>query len=174
MVVADGLTLVDPLADVEVNVPGVMARLVAPVVVQLSVLLEPEVMLVGLAAKELITGLLAVFTVTVSMAVVEPVAFVAVRVYMVVAVGLMLVEPLADMDVNVPGVMAILVAPATTHLSVLLVPKFMLVGAAVKEVTVGAEPFPGGALDEVDKPQPASPAQANRMRASGQKRKIKS
>jgi hypothetical protein len=35
--------------------PGVMARLVAPVVAQLSVLLEPEVMLVGLAVKELIS-----------------------------------------------------------------------------------------------------------------------
>jgi flagellar biosynthesis protein FliR len=78
--VADGLTLVDPLADVEVNVPGVMARLVAPVVAQLSVLLEPEVIFVGLAVNELITGLLAAFTVTVSIEVVEPAALVAVRV----------------------------------------------------------------------------------------------
>ena len=80
MVVAVGLTLVEPLADVDVNVPGVMARLVAPVVAQLSVLLEPEVMLVGLAVKELITGLLAVFTVTVRVDVVEPAALVAVSV----------------------------------------------------------------------------------------------
>lgn len=64
----------------EVNIPGVMARLVAPVVAQLSVLLEPEVMLVGLAANKLITGLLAVFTVMVSVDVVEPAALVAVRV----------------------------------------------------------------------------------------------
>jgi len=42
---------------VEVNVPGVIAILVAPVVAQLSVLLEPELMLVGLAVKELIDGL---------------------------------------------------------------------------------------------------------------------
>ena len=80
MVVAVGLTLVEPLADVDVNVPGVMAMLVAPVVAQLSVLLEPEVMLVGLAVKELIVGLLAVFTVTVSVDVVEPAALVAVSV----------------------------------------------------------------------------------------------
>jgi hypothetical protein len=57
-----------------------MARLVAPVVAQLSVLLDPEVMPVGLAVKELITGLLAVFTVTVSIDVVEPAALVAVSV----------------------------------------------------------------------------------------------
>jgi len=80
VVVAVGLTLVEPLADVDVNVPGVMARPVVPVVAQLSVLLEPEVILVGLAVKELITGLLTVFTVTVSIDVVEPAALVAVRV----------------------------------------------------------------------------------------------
>ncbi len=62
------------------NVPGVMARLVAPVVAQLKVLLEPEVMLVGLAVKELMVGLLAPFTVTVSVDVVEPEALVAVSV----------------------------------------------------------------------------------------------
>ncbi|MGA7930841.1 MAG: hypothetical protein WCA20_33220 [Candidatus Sulfotelmatobacter sp.] len=80
MVVAVGLTLVEPLEDVEVNVPGVMARLLAPFVTQLSVLLEPEVIVVGLAVKELITGLLAVLTVTVSVDVVEPAALVAVSV----------------------------------------------------------------------------------------------
>jgi hypothetical protein len=80
VVVAVGFTLVEPLADVEVNVPGVMARLLAPVVTQLSVLLEPEVIPVGLAVKELIAGLLVVFTVTVSVAVVEPAALVAVSV----------------------------------------------------------------------------------------------
>jgi hypothetical protein len=80
VVVAVGLTLVDPLADEEVKVPGVMAILVAPVVAQLSVLLDPEVMLVGFALKELITGLLAVFTVTVAVDVDEPAALVAVRV----------------------------------------------------------------------------------------------
>ena len=75
-----GLTLVEPVADVDVKVPGVMAILVAPVVAQLSVLLEPEVILVGLAVKELMVGLLGVFTVTISVDVVEPTALVAVRV----------------------------------------------------------------------------------------------
>ena len=49
--------LVEPLAAVDVNVPGVMAIVAAPVVAQLSVLLEPEAMLAGLAVKELIVGL---------------------------------------------------------------------------------------------------------------------
>ena len=70
------------------------------------------------------------------------------------------------MDVNVPGVMAILVAPAATQLSVLLEPEVMLAGLAVKEVITGLEPFSGGVLDE---PQPVSPAQANSMRASAQR-----
>jgi len=78
--VAVGLTFVEPLAEVDVNEPGVMAILVAPVVAQLNVLLEPEATLVGLAVKELITGLLAVFTVRVSVDVVEPAELVAVSV----------------------------------------------------------------------------------------------
>jgi hypothetical protein len=80
VVVTVGLTLVEPLADVDVKVPGVMAILVAPVVAQLSVLLDPEVILVGFAVKELMTGLLGGFTVTVSVDVAEPAALVAVRV----------------------------------------------------------------------------------------------
>ena len=80
MVVAVGLTVVEPLAEVDVNVPGVMAIPVAPVVTQLSVLLEPELMLVGLAVKELIVGLLGAFTVTVTVDVTEPAALVAVSV----------------------------------------------------------------------------------------------
>ena len=88
---------------------------------------------------------------------------------MVVAAGLILVEPLTDVDVNVPGVMATLVASAAAQLSVLLAPEPMLAGSAVKEVIVGTEPFSGGALDEVVDPQPASPAQANRMRTSEQR-----
>ena len=77
---AVGLTLVEPLADVEVNVPGVMAMLVAPFVAQLSVLLEPEAMIEGLAVKELMAGLLGAFTVTVTVAVTEPAELVAVSV----------------------------------------------------------------------------------------------
>jgi flagellar biosynthesis protein FliR len=65
---------------VDVNVPGVMAILVAAVVAQLSVLLEPEVIFVGRAVKELMVGLLAAFTVRVRVDVVEPAALVAVRV----------------------------------------------------------------------------------------------
>jgi hypothetical protein len=65
---------------VEVNVPGVMAIDVAPVVVQLNVLLEPEAMLPGLAEKELMVGLLAAVTVTVSVDVTEPAALVAISV----------------------------------------------------------------------------------------------
>ena len=79
MVVAVGLTLVELLANVEVNVPGVMAILVAPAVAQISVLLEPEVILVGLAVNELMIGLPAVVTVTISVDVVEPAALVAVN-----------------------------------------------------------------------------------------------
>ena len=81
MVVVVGLTLVEPLAAVEVNVPGVMAMLVAPVVIQLNVLLEPCVIVPGLAVKEVMTGLLtAAFTVTVTAAVTEPAVLVAVSV----------------------------------------------------------------------------------------------
>ena len=74
------LTLVEPLAEVEVNVPGVMAMLVAPVVTQLSVLLAPDAMLAGLAVKDVIVGLLGAVTVTVAVAVTEPAALVAVSV----------------------------------------------------------------------------------------------
>jgi hypothetical protein len=80
VVVAVGLTLVEPFADVDVNVPGVMAILAAPLVVQLSVLLEPESMLAGLAVKELIVGLLPALIVTVCVEVTEPAALVAVSV----------------------------------------------------------------------------------------------
>ena len=82
---------------------------------------------------------------------------------MVVAVGLTLVEPLANVDVNVPGVMAILVAPAVAQLSVLLVPEFMLVGVAVKEVIAGPESVPENEFDCIAELQPASPTQANRI-----------
>lgn len=80
VVVAAGLTAVEPLADAEVKVPGVMAMLVAPVVVQPSVLDPPELMLAGLAVKALISGKLDACTVIVNVAVVDRVPFVAVRV----------------------------------------------------------------------------------------------
>jgi hypothetical protein len=73
---------VEPLAEVEVKVPGVMAMLAAPVVAQLRVLLEPELMVVGLAVNEVMVGLPddEVVTVTVVVAVAEPVELVAVSV----------------------------------------------------------------------------------------------
>jgi hypothetical protein len=80
VVVAAGLTLVDPLADVEVKDPGVIATLVAPVVAQLRVLLESEPILSGDAVNEVIVGLLAGFTVTVTVEVVDPVELAAVKV----------------------------------------------------------------------------------------------
>ena len=80
VVVAVGLTLVEPLADVEVKDPGVMAMVVAPPVAQLRVLLVPELIVVGLAVKELMVGVLPVLTVTVTFKVFEPAALVAVRV----------------------------------------------------------------------------------------------
>ncbi len=54
--------------------------LVAPFVTQLRVLVEPELMLVGLAANELIVGVPALVTVTVAVDVAEPEALVAVSV----------------------------------------------------------------------------------------------
>ena len=87
---------------------------------------------------------------------------------MVVTAGLTLVEPLADVEVNVPGVMAILVAPAADQLRVLLVPEFMLVGFATKDVICGTEPFPVDKLAEVPEAQPARPAQQSSVRTSAQ------
>ena len=80
MVVTVGLTLVEPLADVDVIFPGEMPILAAPVVAQLKVVLEPEVRVAGIAVKELMVGLLARLTVTVAVEVAEPAALVAVRV----------------------------------------------------------------------------------------------
>ena len=73
--------MVEPLDEVEVKLPGVIAMLVAPLVAQLSVLLEPVWMLAGLAVKELIVGLPgAAFTVTLAVAVTVPLALLAVSV----------------------------------------------------------------------------------------------
>jgi hypothetical protein len=71
---------VEPLAGADVNVPGVMAILVAPLVTQLNMLLEPDAMMAGLAVKELMMGFPAVPTVTISVDVVEPALLVAVSV----------------------------------------------------------------------------------------------
>jgi hypothetical protein len=79
----------------------------------------------------------------------------------VVAVGLTLVEPLANAEVNVPGVMARLVAPVVTQLSVLPAPEAIVAGLAVNEVITGTERLPSGENCEVAiEPQPASPTTA--------------
>jgi len=58
VVVVVGATVIEPLAAVELNAPGVMVMLVAPEVLQLIVeLLEPEFIKWGLAEKDLIEGL---------------------------------------------------------------------------------------------------------------------
>jgi hypothetical protein len=79
-VVVAGLTLTEPLPEVDVNAPGVIAMLVAPDVTQLRALLEPELMPARLAENELIVGFEGVVTATVAVAVVEPDEFVAVSV----------------------------------------------------------------------------------------------
>ena len=51
-----GLTLVEPLADVELKPPGEIEIIVAPFVVQLNVLVASAFMLVGFAAKDEMEG----------------------------------------------------------------------------------------------------------------------
>jgi hypothetical protein len=80
VVVVVGFTVVEPLADVDVNVPGVRSTFVAPVVAQLSVLLAPEAMVAGLATNEPMTGLPDALTVTVTVATLVPLVLVAVNV----------------------------------------------------------------------------------------------
>lgn len=72
---AVGLTVVDPVSDVDEKAPGVIATLVAFAVDQLSVLLAPAVILAELAPKELISGLS--LTITVTRFVLEPTSLVA-------------------------------------------------------------------------------------------------
>jgi hypothetical protein len=78
--VASGLTSVDPLALVGVMSPGLIERVVAPDVVQLSVLALPSEIPVGLAVNELIVGRFGLVTVTVTVAATDPEVFVAVSV----------------------------------------------------------------------------------------------
>jgi hypothetical protein len=51
-----GRTLVNPLVDDELKLPGEMLIVVDPLVAQFSVLLVPELMLVGFAVNEVIEG----------------------------------------------------------------------------------------------------------------------
>jgi hypothetical protein len=140
-VVADGVTLVEPLAAAEVKPPGLIAMLVAPLETQLSVLFAPALILAGLAINDVIAGFApGATTVTVVALVTEPALFVAVSVYAVVADGDTLVEPLAATEVNPPGLIATLVAPLETQLSVLLAPALILAGLAINDVIAGFVP----------------------------------
>jgi hypothetical protein len=132
---------------------------VAPLVDQFSVLFAPDVIVAGLAPNELITGLPPV-TVTVRFEVDDPAEFVAVSVYIVVAVGLTFIEPLEDLDVNVPGVTETLVAPVADQLSVVVAPEFTDVGLAAKEVMLGMAPVPEAGFDPP--PQFKKAAQADK------------
>ena len=153
----------------DVNVPGVIARLAAPLVAQLSVLLAPELMLAGFALNELIAGLPGAFTVMVTVDVAEPAALVAVKVYVVVADGFIMVEPVTIVDVNDPGVIATPVAPVAAQLSVLFALEFTLAGFAVNDVIFGAEPFPAGEFDNVAAAHPARPEHTTSASSSAQR-----
>lgn len=60
--------------------PGVIVMVVAPDVAQLSELIPPKTMPVGLAVNKLIEGRFGSVTVTIDVAVTDPVVFVAVKV----------------------------------------------------------------------------------------------
>jgi hypothetical protein len=141
-----------------------MFSVVAPDVVQLSVLIPPSEILVGLAVNELMVGRVGGVTVTTNVAVAEPVVFVAVKVYVVVAVGLRTTVPLADVDANVPGVMATLVAPAVAQLTVVVEPLMIDAGLTEKELMVGAATCLRVGSFCV---QPAIPAKAARNTSAG-------
>jgi hypothetical protein len=136
--VASGLTSVDPLAALSVIPPGLIERVVAPDVVQLSVLALPSEIPVGLAVNELIVGRFGLVTVTVTVAVTDPEVFVAVSMYVVVAVGLIVIVPLSEVDPYVPGLTLMLVAPVAVQLSIVLVPAVIEAGLAVNDEIVGA------------------------------------
>jgi len=80
VVVAAGVTTVEPLAAADVNPPGLILILVAPIVFQLRVLLEPGVTVDGFPVNELMDGEPAVATVTVAALVTEPALFAALKV----------------------------------------------------------------------------------------------
>jgi hypothetical protein len=87
----------------------------------------------------------------------------------VVAVGLTVVEPVADVEVNVPGVMVMLVALVADQLSSVLVPELIVVGLAVKDVITGAGPFPEPGSEETAPTQLVRAMQAKRIRARAQR-----
>ncbi len=152
--------------------PGLMERLVAPDVVQLSVLLPPSTMLVGFAANEPIEGKLGCVTVIVTVAAVVPVVLVAVSVYVVVAVGLRVTEPLAAVDEKLPGVTVMAVAPDVAQLTVVLAPATIEAGLAPNEAMVGSGTCTVvgvGAVQPVI-PTPASRVPADKISAAARRR----
>jgi hypothetical protein len=81
----------------------------------------------------------------------------------VVDVGLTLVDPLANVEVKVPGVMAIVVAPLVAQLSMALVPEFMVAGLAPNDEMAGTEPC--GCFPELlTLAQPLRPIEARRRK----------
>lgn len=72
VVVAGGLKDVEPVAEVDAKFPGVMVRLVAPEVAQLSVVLVPAMMLAGLAEKDAMVGAEVCLTVSVEVPFPQP------------------------------------------------------------------------------------------------------
>ena len=134
-----GATEVDPLAEVEVKLPGVMLTWLAPLVVQLKLVVPPAVIVAGLPANDVMVGFTGVgaVTVTVAVEVTDPVLLVAVNVYVVVEVGATEVDPLVEVEVNVPGVIFTWVAPEVVQLRVALAPEVIDDGVAVKALMAG-------------------------------------
>jgi hypothetical protein len=86
----------------------------------------------------------------------------------VVAVGLTVVEPLASVEVKVPGAMAMLVAPVTAQVSVLLAPELIVAGLAANKVITGGEPGPEAEVEIVE-PQPEKTTETSGTRSSAQR-----
>ena len=118
--------------------PWLMLRVGEPVTAQLNVLDCPGVIVAGDPQKLVMVGELPAVTVTDAVA--EPKAFVAVSVYAVVAEGV----TTTDVPLTAPtvGLMDRLVAPVTAQVSVLGLPAITAAGAAEKLVMTGGLPTP--------------------------------
>jgi len=123
--------------DETVPISGLIETDVAPLTSQVRVAASPEEIEVISAAKVVITGLPAVFTVTVTDPAVLPTPLVAVSVYTVVEVGDTVLVPV-DETLPISGLIETDVAPVTPHESVEASPEAIEVGLAVKLLTVGS------------------------------------
>ena len=123
--------------DATVPISGLIETDVAPLTSQVRVAASPAVIEVTSAVKVVITGLPAVFTVTVTDPVVLPVPLVAVRVYTVVEVDDTVLVPV-DETLPISGLIETDVAPVTPHESVEASPEATAVGFAVKLLTTGS------------------------------------